>query len=83
MTDAEKAQFFRACELAEKISKETELVATINFDPQFSFLCFGSTVYKVLADGNLKSLGMVAGLENIVPYLETIYQFAPRKAAGA
>ena len=83
MTDDEKATFLRACELAEKISKETELAATIDFDPQFSFLRFVSTVYKVLAGGNFKSLGVVAGLENIVPYLETIYQFAPRKAAGA
>ena len=83
MTDAEKVTFLRACELAEKISKETELAATIDFDPRFSFLRFGSTVYKALEGGNFKSLGVVAGLEDIVPYLETIYQFAPRKAAGA
>ena len=82
MTDAEKATFFKACELAEKITAETELGVGIEYLPEYSwkieawwFPCVGASV--------LKTSGNVKGIDNIVPYLETVYQFAPRKAAGA
>ena len=81
MTDAEKATFLRACELAEKIGAETKLFAEVDYMPDFS--------WKVSAhwfehNGNeCVGHGHTDGFNNIIPYLETIYQFAPRKAAGA
>ena len=82
MTDAEKATFFRACELAEKISKETELGAQIEYLPEYSWKV-EAWWFSYAGASVLKTSGNVRSFENIVPYLETIYQFAPRKAAGA
>ncbi|MGL5995971.1 MAG: hypothetical protein ACRC1I_05525 [Pseudomonas proteolytica] len=82
MTDAEKATFFEACRLAEKITADTELLAEIEYSPNYSWKV---DAWWFPRDGAavLKSVGNARGFGNIVPYLETIYQFAPRKAAGA
>ena len=81
MTDAEKATFSRACELAEKISKETELTAYVVCAPGRSWKP-EARWFQFSGDRCVKCHGLY-GIDNIVPYLETIYQFAPRKAAGA
>ena len=81
MTDAEKATFLRACELAEKISKETEFTAEVEYAP--SWTREAEAWWFKFAGSMCVKCGNVCGFDNIVPYLETIYQFAPRKAAGA
>ena len=81
MTDAEKATFFRACELAEKISKETEFTAAVEYAPGWSWKA--EARWFKFAGSKCVKCSNVYGFENIVPYLEVIYQFAPRKAAGA
>ena len=74
MTDTEKATFFRACELAEKISKETEFTAVVEYAPNWSWKA-EARWFKFSGSKCVKGSGMY-GFENIVPYLETIYQFA-------
>lgn len=77
MTDTEKTIFFRACELADKISEETELFAEVNYQPEFRRKV-NTHWFKHNGD-KCVGHGCAYGFDNIVPYLETVYQFAPRR----
>ena len=81
MTDAEKVTFSRACELADKISEETEFAAVVEYAPNWSWKA--EARWFKFSGSKCVKCGGVYGIDNIVPYLETIYQFAPRKADGA
>ena len=85
MTEQQKKDLLYACELAERITAETVVNAQVEFNPGSldGVSAYWYLVHEPDALGKQTVDGCRSkyGLEQIIPYLETVLQTAPRKPA--
>ena len=85
MTEQQKKDLLYACELAERITAETGVKAHVEFTPGFSdgVSAYWYLVHEpdALGERTVDGCRSKYGFEQIIPYLETVLQTAPRKPA--